>query len=197
MNVVEIKAKKPCTYEVLRYMRAGKDPDSDIVLSAEAAIDRVYAVAKARGCYMRCALELLGEGKIKVGALEFESESLETRLSGCSEAYIFAVTVGSEVDRIIRAESAKSSLLGLCADAAGSAMVESACDELNEQIDVACRGEGKKIKSRFSAGYGDLSIDYQEDICRLLDTKKNIGVALVGTGMMTPTKSVTAIIGVY
>lgn len=197
MNIVEIKAKKPCIDEVLRYMRAGKDPDFEIVLCAERAIDKIFGAAKARGCYVRCPLELLGEGKMRLGALEIQSKSLEIRLSGCTEVFIFGVTVGSEVDRIIRLESAKSSLLGLSADAAGVGLVESACDELNAQIDGICAREGKMTKTRFSVGYGDLSIDYQRDICSLLDTKKNIGVALGEGGMMTPAKSVTAIIGVY
>ncbi len=197
MNIVEIKAKRPCIDEVLRYMRAGKKPDSEIVRCTEGAIEKIFSVTNARGCYIKCELELADEGIIKLGAIEIQSKSLYERLSGCAEAYIFAVTVGSEVDRVIRFESAKSSLLGLCADAAGSAMVESACDELNEQINCICQREGKITKTRFSAGYGDLSVEYQREICSLLDTKKNIGVALSDGGMMMPTKSVTAIIGVY
>lgn len=197
MNVVEIKVVRPNSDEVLRYMKAGKHPDVGTVKSAEEAIDKICSATNARGCYVRCVIELCGNGKIRLGSLELESKSLEGRLEGCSEAYIFAVTVGSEVDRIIRMESARSSLSGLSADAAGSAMVESVADELNAKIDAIVKREGRGTRTRFSAGYGDLSIEYQREICALLDTKKNIGVALGDGGMMTPTKSVTAIIGVY
>lgn len=197
MITLKMNAKKPSVDEVLRYMRAGRDPEAEVIESARCATDKIFLVANSRACYEKCSVELLENGKIRLGALDIFSKSLENRLFGCTEAYIFAVTVGSEVDRIIRLESAKSSLSGLSADAAGSAMVESAADELNFKIDDIVKCEGKRTKTRFSAGYGDFSIEYQRDICALLETKKNIGVALGAGGMMTPTKSVTAIIGVY
>ena len=197
VSVIDIKPKKPSVDEVLRYMRAGKDPDDEVILSAECGIEKIDSVGKARVCYQKCDLELFGDGKIRIGTLFVESRSLEKRLSGCEYAYIFAATIGTEADRIIRAESVRSALSGLCADAAGSAMIESACDAFNDSITDLCKAEGCATKPRFSAGYGDLSVEYQRDICALLDTKKNIGVSLGAGGMMTPTKSVTAIIGVY
>ncbi len=197
VKVIEIKATAPAVDEVLAFMRAGKTSDVEIVSAAQHAIEKVYGATQARACYLRCPLELLGGGRIKLCGLEIISESLEKRLKDCSEAYIFAATVGSEVDRIIRAEAAKSGLFGLCADAAGSAAVESVCDRLNDEISAICKREGKDTKTRFSAGYGDMSLEYQREICDLLDTKKHIGVALGAGVMMMPSKSVTAIIGVY
>lgn len=197
VKVIEIMTAPPSLDEVLRYMKAGQMPDKDITSAANMAIERICTATRARACYKELPVELLGGGEIRLGSLRLESTNLESRLSGCSSAYVFAATVGSEVDRIIRAESTRSSLSGLCADAAGSAAIECACDEVNEQIRVACEREGKHTKTRFSAGYGDLSIEYQKDICSLLETKKNIGVALGEGGMMNPQKSVTAIIGVY
>jgi hypothetical protein len=197
VTVIEQVAKKPSVDEVLRYMRAGKNPDAEVILSAERGIDAVYFASRIRACYKKCELEFLGDGKMRIGTLFVESRSLENRLSDCNSAYIFAITIGAEVDRIIRLESAKSSLSGLSADAAGSAMVEAACDEFNDRIIALCNAEGRSAKPRFSAGYGDFSIENQVEICNLLDIKKNIGVALGSGGMMTPVKSVTAIIGVY
>ena len=198
MSIINVKvnAKKPSVDEVLAFMRAGKNPDNEIVSAASIGIEKIYSASNSRVCYKKCDLEFLGDGKMRIGSLILESKSLENRLSGCSEAYVFAATIGTEADRIIRAESVKSALSGLCADAAGSAMVESVCDEFNDSIIALCNMEGHATVTRFSAGYGDLSLEYQKDICSLLDTKKNIGVSLGGGGMMTPTKSVTAIIGV-
>ena len=197
VKTVEIDAKKPRAQDVLAFMRAGGSPDNEIVMAAESAIEKIFSVSKCRACFVRCPIEFLGHGRLRIGVLEIHSESLSKRLSLCSEAYVFAASVGTEVDRIIRVESARSSLFGLCADAAGSAMVESACDKFNEAIDGICRSEGKRTVARFSAGYGDMSLEYQRDICEMLETKINIGVSLGGGGMMMPTKSVTAIIGVY
>ncbi len=197
ISVIEFDVGRPSLEEVLAFMRAGKVPDKEIFDAAERATALVCGAVRARACFVKLPLKLLGGGKMSLGKLEFESKSLENRLSVCSFAYVFAVTVGADVDRIIRAESARSSLSGLCADAVGSAAVEHACDILNEQINAICESEGYGTKTRFSAGYGDLSIEYQKDIAHILDTKKNIGAALGAGGMMTPTKTVTAIIGVY
>ena len=197
ISVMEIKADKPSVEEVLRYMRAGKDPECDVVLSAEGGIEKIYSAVKARACYKKCDLEFLGDGKMRIGTLFLESKSLEKRLAECKFAYVFAATISTEADRIIRAESVRSALSGLCADAAGSAMVEAVCDAFNDSMIALCEAEGYSTKPRFSAGYGDLSVECQRDICALLDTKKNIGVSLGAGGMMTPLKSVTAIIGVY
>ena len=65
------------------------------------------------------------------------------------------------------------------------------------------RGTGKKKRSgrekylrpRFSPGYGDFSLDCQKDIIRALEAEKTVGVTLTDSLLMTPSKSVTAVIG--
>ncbi len=196
IKILEIAPVMPTVSEALRYMRAGENPASAIVDSVERACDAVFSVARPRACYALFDIERPSCGEIKLGNMVFASKSLYDRLADCKSAYIFAVTVGSEVDRFIRAEAAHSAYRELCADCAGSCAVEAACDELNKKINEICVAEGKLTRTRFSVGYGDLSLEYQRGICTCLDTKKNIGVALGEGGMMMPAKSVTAIIGV-
>ena len=52
------------------------------------------------------------------------------------------------------------------------------------------------LRPRFSPGYGDFDICYQEPIVRMLNCAKTIGLTLTDSFMMTPTKSVTAVIGI-
>ena len=52
------------------------------------------------------------------------------------------------------------------------------------------------LRPRFSPGYGDFSILYQKDVLRMLDAPKKIGLTMTDGYMLTPTKSVTAIIGI-
>ena len=51
------------------------------------------------------------------------------------------------------------------------------------------------MRPRFSPGYGDFDIQYQEPLMRMLDCAKTIGLTMTDSCMMTPTKSVTALIG--
>lgn len=185
----------PSKAEIMRYMRAGREISSELDEIVARAAQSVYKSISPRVCYIYLPLEI-NQSKIKAGDMCFESQSLAKRLYGCHKVCIFAATVGSEVDRIIRASSAVSSALGLAADASGTAAVEEVCDELCRRLEKEANEHGECTTSRFSAGYGDLSVEYQKDILNLLDTKKHIGVGLSLGGMMTPTKSVTAILGI-
>lgn len=49
---------------------------------------------------------------------------------------------------------------------------------------------------RFSPGYGDLPLETQRELVRVLDTHRKIGVSLTGSCLMMPSKSVTAILGI-
>jgi hypothetical protein len=56
--------------------------------------------------------------------------------------------------------------------------------------------ENKDLTYRFSAGYGDLSIDIQRDFLEVLNAPKKIGLTATGENILIPRKSVTAIMGV-
>ena len=58
------------------------------------------------------------------------------------------------------------------------------------------QAEGKFLKPRFSPGYGDLPLEMQRDIFRVLDCSRKIGLTLNESLLMSPSKSVTAIVGI-
>ena len=190
-----INISVPDKREVMRYMRAGMDIADELNEIIDTSISKIYGGITPRVCYAYLPIEIDGE-KVIMGEMTLESISIVKLLSGCHGVCVFAATVGTEVDRIIRASSAISSALGLAVDAAGSAAVEEVCDELCSVLEQMASERGESITRRFSAGYGDLSLEYQRDIINLLQTKKHIGVSLSDGGMMTPTKSVTAIVGI-
>ena len=76
--------------------------------------------------------------------------------------------------------------------AIGAERVESLCDLLNGEI----AGNSALLKSRFSPGYGDFPIRFQKEIFSVLQCSKNVGVHLNESLFMSPSKSVTAVIGV-
>lgn len=55
---------------------------------------------------------------------------------------------------------------------------------------------GGDTRPRFSPGYGDLPLALQRDIFHALDCARKIGLTLNDSLMMSPAKSVTAIIGI-
>ena len=130
------------------------------------------------------------KNKTLVGTnLVLGGNSIWKHLEGCDEAYLFAATIGFEVERQINKYFIKDRTIAVILDAAATAAIESYCDELCDELP----GE---ITSRFSCGYGDFDISHQKIICQVLDTQRNIGVFTNSSYMLSPQKSVTAVIGV-
>jgi ABC-2 type transport system ATP-binding protein len=71
--------------------------------------------------------------------------------------------------------------------------LESLCDDFCKRIEGIT---GMKVGPRFSAGYGDLTLDLQASVFRELSLTKHLGVTLNSSMLMTPTKSVTAIVAI-
>lgn len=156
-------------------------------------IDECIAEFQKAACYLACLAKVpvaICEG-VDVGFMKVRSEALQKNLDGCTHAYILAATTGFDAQRLIERNALISPVKGIVTDCVGSAAIEAFCDKINSSM-----GNCDFLRPRFSPGYGDLLIDCQKDIVNFLDTKKNIGLALTDSLMMTPIKSVTAIIGI-
>jgi hypothetical protein len=81
-------------------------------------------------------------------------------------------------------------------DAIGTAAVEAWCDILCEGFKKDIEERGESIRPRFSPGYGDLALHAQRPLLGLLDAPRKAGITLTGALLMTPRKSVSAIVGV-
>lgn len=146
----------------------------------------------SRGLVVSCELDVRVEGdECFFGSFSLVSHDLAKNLDGCERAIIFAATVGVEYDRLIMKYSRLSPSKALFFQAIGSERVEALCDAF-----VKKAGENRVLRPRFSAGYGDLPLDTQREIFALLDPAKHIGVALNASLLMTPSKSVTAFVGI-
>ena len=77
-------------------------------------------------------------------------------------------------------------------DALATERIEALCDVFCEDIEK----EYGKTRPRFSAGYGDLPLELQREIFSVLDCPKSIGLTLTDSLLMSPSKSVTAIVGI-
>ncbi len=141
-----------------------------------------------------CLAELAGKLRYAVvwrgadaGELDVVSADLSKNLRGCGRVVLFAATVGLEMDRKIARYSRLSPTKALMMQAVGAERIEALCD-------VFCGGLGE-TRPRFSPGYGDLDLAYQRTLFALLDCPRTIGLTLTESLLMSPTKSVTAIVG--
>lgn len=121
-------------------------------------------------------------------------ESIQKLLEGCNRAVILGATVSAEADRLIRETSVVDMAAALVVDALCSAAIEQVCDRAETEIfgDMP-----KNMRTyRFSPGYGDLPIELQKDWLNYLNAQRRIGLSCTDSYLLTPTKSVTAIIGI-
>lgn len=125
------------------------------------------------------------------GEFSLTSHSLALHLAHAQSAVFFAATLGARLDRLIGRYLTLSPARALFMEALGNERIEAG-------VDLFCRrlAEEKKkpYHGRFSAGYGDLPLQTQEVFFRLLPTAK-IGLSLTDRYLMTPSKSVTALMG--
>ncbi len=166
----------------------------------------------ARRLLLECSSELCGkikttvvykilpfrvcEGEVDFGFASVRSSDLEKRLNGAGRVVFCAMTIGLEVDRLIakyeRISAAKALIMSALGSERAEALADAFCDELSKRF----KKEGCSLTARFSAGYGDLPIEFQRDIFNQLTPEKYIGLTLGDSFMMSPVKSVTAIMGV-
>ena len=183
------------TKEAIRYLGYKKNTIDDQTLQLiQESFQELDLIAEKRSVYQILDVNIKNDNQLEIGTLKMQSKHLYQNLNGCSQVILFATTLGTEVDRCLRkyeiVDLPRAVVLGACA----AAYLEEYCDEVQNKIMNELRG--KSHRPRFSPGYGDLSILYQEDILRLLDAHKKIGLSLTEAKMMTPSKSVTAFVGV-
>lgn len=131
------------------------------------------------------------DGFLDLGFAKTDSSALKRNLAGCEEIVLFAATIGLEMDRLIARNAHLSPSRSVMLQAIGAERIEALCDAFEEEL----IRQGHEISLRFSPGYGDLPLDMQREIFTALDCPKQIGVSLNASLMMSPSKSVSAIIG--
>ena len=126
---------------------------------------------------------------------KLEGNSITRHLSNCEKVICLAVTVGDEIENeVTRRFSAGKYVESVLLDAAATAAVEQAADSLEKAISPQLAKDGFKMKMRFSPGYGDWTLDNQQNFFNITGAAE-IGMTLSSAMMLIPRKSITAIIG--
>ncbi len=176
-------------HEVLRYLNGNEDNETLEIINS--SLDELGSDFSYRVCYSVFPV-CVENDRVVFPFKSVKSKDLAKCLKDCKSAVIFASTIGFGIDRMIKKHSLISPLKSVVFQAIGAERIECLCDTFCEDI----KKEYGNITPRFSAGYGDLELSFQKDIFKVLQCSKNIGVSLNGNLLMSPTKSVTAIIGV-
>ena len=178
--------------EALAFLGAsGLHPDERLCQMLARSKQELSSSLIYRACALELPLAFEGEGMLSIGDLQVKSKDLSSHLQGCSSVLLMAATVGIEADRKIAAKGRISAFEGALFDALASVAIEAWCDKLEEKLTA-----GITSRPRYSPGYGDLSLSFQAPILSLLNAGHYIGLTVTKSEMLSPTKSVTAVIGI-
>lgn len=159
--------------------------------AVDLCIEEFNKAVNYRYAYVTVPVELAGENVCNLSFGNIQSANLYDALKGCKTAIILAVTTGIDVDRMLNKYSVISASRHFIADAIGSAATESFCDYMDDLL-----RKNPDKPHRFSPGYGDLELGIQPHLLDLLNASKNLGITINKSLLMTPVKSITAIMGV-
>lgn len=170
--------------EILRYAGV-KGAGDEIAKQMEECLQEARDCFLGKVCYQEFSLK------------ENPFSSLpKDRLEGCDSFVAFAATVGLGIDRLIAKYEAISPVKALFMQAIGAERIESLCDVFCADLAKEKALEGLSVRKRFSPGYGKFPIEAQAEIFRVLEPQKRIGLAIGNSLLMSPSKSVTAIVGI-
>ena len=180
--------------EVLRYLGCPGTEDPATLALVEGCSARLLTAARPKWTYRAFGLAVQTDGVRLDCGLLLPGRDLAAHLRGCSRAALLAATLSAPVDALLRRAQAEDLAAAVALDCCATAAVEAVCDLAEAEIRV--RFPGCSFPFRFSPGYGDLPIELQDPILRLLDAPRRVGLCATDRHILTPRKSVTAVLGI-
>ena len=181
--------------EVLRYLGyKGIGADETINSLIDECEAEVLKAAVPRYVYRVVDVTQVDEGvRLEGTSVTLKGNSIKEHLKGCNKAALIAVTISDGIDRMLRVMQASDLARAVISDSMASPAIEQVCDKVEAVIKEELPEYNQTF--RFGIGYGDLPLSQQGEFLKILNAPRLIGLNVGKTDMMTPTKSVTAVIG--
>ena len=191
--------------EMLRYLGwSGQEIEPDLERRMELVVERLELDVEPRGVRQVFAVDPTGVDAAGMPCIRLEGTEIELRgrdiyrhLKDARLCAVIACTLGMGAERKLRTMGSQSPLEGAVFDAACSAYVEAAVGQMDEQAKRDAGKFGLTGNWRFSPGYGDCPLTAQRPIVAALNATRLIGLTVTPTDLLMPTKSVTAVIGLF
>ena len=185
--------------EILRY--AGCNGANATLQNIDALLEECLAEMLPELSYKVCwrafPLQEANEGSLDLGFMQTQSLMLLRNLKGCVRFVLFAATLGLAPDRLIAKYGRISPAKALFMQSIGTERIESLCNVFCDELKQKYAAVGLQMKPRLSPGYEDFPLEAQKYVFSLLDCHRKIGLSLNDSLLMSPSKSVTAIVSFF
>ncbi len=179
--------ERPDISQALRYMGVPGEGDAAACALLERARQALYAAARPRAVSLRAERDAL--------APYLRGNDIARHLEGCGACVLLACTLGAAADAVQRAANAADMAYAVALDALASVLAEQVADAAERTLREEAARDGLFLTGRFSPGYGDYPIELQNELLRLMDAPRKIGLCATPTHLLTPRKSITAVLG--
>ncbi len=176
--------------QVCRFLGYPRDviPDERTCKQVAKAIHQVAQQAEPRKTYR----EFLREEVTHL----LKGEDIRQHVENCGQVLLLAVTLGSQMDELLRKTAVTGMDEAVILEAAANALIEQVAAQTEGELRQHYGEKGLFITPRYSPGYGDLPLETQPDLLQLLEAGKTIGLYASKEHLLTPRKSITAICGI-
>jgi hypothetical protein len=175
---------------------------TDVPTSQQEEIERYIGDASSlihlKGAGLRMPITEIKDARIILpDGVEFESRQLAKLLANCNEIVLMGATAGREIMNALEEDATGANVTrAIVLDAAASEIVDASLNWIMDYFNQSLRRESRRLLGkRYSAGYGDLFLETQKVMYRLLQLDR-IGIEITESSMLIPEKSVTAITGI-
>ncbi len=190
--------KKDWILRRMKYRKNTTTLSSEDQKMIDLGIQKGLSLCHLTGIFGRFPIYNKKEGYVELkDGIRLESQSLSKLLRNSEEVVLMASTVGEEVvDQVSNEIKHGNAAIGVVMDATASETADVGLDWIMNYINTVIRREGKRLtKHRYSPGYGDLPLENQEIIYKLLELDK-MDISITEKYMLVPEKSVLAIAGI-
>lgn len=180
--------------ETRRYAGLNKAPNFNKKTILEACREVLY-ISEPQGIWEIYDYDAKNGIVLADTPFKLDGKKVTKHLCRATKVAIIAVTIGETVENeIARHFKDGEYTLAVLMDAAATTAVEQVADGIEHAIDQKIAMQGLVRRWRFSPGYGDWPIECQPEMLRLAKADE-INLSLTSSFMLTPRKSITAIIG--
>lgn len=193
---MDIKLESIDKAEALRYLcfRKGNEIPETIGCLIDECSEELLKVISPKYIYQCFPLEFTDSGIRVCGTnLILKGNDIKNHLEGCEKVILLAVTLSISADRLIQKYEAVNMTKALITDSLSNSAIEQVCDIA--ETEILPKYPDFHNTWRFSAGYGDFPIEIQNSFLDVLNAQKRIGLCATSSHVLTPKKSVTAVIG--
>jgi hypothetical protein len=193
---ITIQVPRKSIFKRLGYREGVTQVIPDEMRDLDESVEYAASLVRLKGAGKRFNVDVEGVSRIRLATGPvFESRDLAKFLRNCGEILLIGATGGSDiVEAIHECTESDNMTRSVVLDAVASEMVDASLDWLCNYFNRELTRENKRLsRRRFSAGYGDFSLEDQHSIYDLLELKR-IGIDINESAILIPEKSVTAIV---